>query len=680
MPQDVIPQENEEAKESNEAESKHPYDGFRGALDVDLDKAVKGDGTTLRDELSKHVTEVLSQEIRNQAPRMQEMQTWEDNYAGRKPPKQYPWPDAANVCTPLTRSNTDAIHVRLVDALFNKRKMWMIRARDPLYVGIDRQLEEALDWFQKNILKFRQKLQSPLIQCIKTGTGIVKIGWRSDKRTVYRYATTKERLNPKVRTYPLPGTKARAVKVVQTLYEGPQVYPVPREDFVISADATTIQDAYIVGFRTRVRLPQLKLKAKQGIYDKDSVEDISPGSRVDENLEGRVIRQEKDVRYTVDETMPIDVWETWLSYDVDGDGEPDDIVVTIHRESGKILRCVYNPMFLGFRPFVALVFYPREYAVDGEGVAEILANVQQEIDSLHNQRLDRLTQINSPVLFVRSGSSLEDLEVLEPGNIYVVDDELDTALREFRFSDTTFSTYQEEQMLRSDGDRAVGITPNVLGIQTAERPVAKETFANIQEANKKFKFGIDNLRIGISEIGYMLIEFFAQYRPKYKYINALTEGKKRKLTEATVEFPLEYIRDGLFIDLYASTEFINQETRRDIHMTLYSLLSDYYSKTAGMVQAILDPNVPSEFKKFLTSIIDKGDKRLDQIMKEFDQVDGESYLVNLQETIDIAGAIENSVDLRPPAPEPEPPVPPGPNPGPPGPQPPPVGAMNGPPG
>ena len=114
--------ENQPEKEpAKEAETKHSYEGFRGALDVDLSKS-DSEGVTLRDKLSKHVKEVLEQELRNQQPRLDMMKTWEDNYSGHKPPKEFPWSDSANVCTPVTRSNTDAVHVRLVDAIFNSEK------------------------------------------------------------------------------------------------------------------------------------------------------------------------------------------------------------------------------------------------------------------------------------------------------------------------------------------------------------------------------------------------------------------------------------------------------------------------------------------------------------------------------------------------------------------------------
>jgi len=153
---------------------------------------------------------------------------------------------------------------------------------------------------------------------------------------------------------------------------------------------------------------------------------LSP-DKEDEVKEGRAESQHKEIK-KIESAKPFEIWELWTSYDVDEDGEEDDIVLTFHKESGTILSGIYNPLFIGFKPFVPLVFYPHEYSIDGEGVAEILESVQYELDSLHNQKLDRLTQINNPVVFVRSGSNLEDLEYLEPGKVYVVDDELEVGI------------------------------------------------------------------------------------------------------------------------------------------------------------------------------------------------------------------------------------------------------------
>jgi hypothetical protein len=196
--------------------------------------------------------------------------------------------------------------------------------------------------------------------------------------------------------------------------------------------------------------------------------------------------------------------------------------------------------------------------------------------------------------------------------------------------------------------------------------------ALLQEMNKKFKFGIDNVRAELSEIGMMVLEMFAQYRPKYEY---MVDGGTQ-YEQKTIDFPLELLRDGLTVDLAASSELLNTEVRREINLTLYQLLSDYMTKTASMVQAILSPQVPPEFKKYLINSAKVGEKLLGQIVGDFGGWEKDDLVVPLEASVNLEKA------MAPPPPSPaRPPMPgqqrPGGPPGPGGPMPMPQGGPQG---
>jgi len=637
-------------KKANPDLSKTDIQGFRGGDPIKLDRKL-GDGTTLGERLSDFIYSLLSKELENQRPRLKSIKKWQNLYKGKKKPKSFPYPNCANLAIPITRSNTDAIFVRIIEAIFGKRKVWVVRAKRPEYVELAREVEEALDHFQRRVLKLKQKLLSPLLQAVKIGTGIVKVIPEKKVKTVYRYATEDEIRDPNVKTYDLKGTSRKVVKIVQTLYEGPNVYPVPREDFIISSDANDIQDALLVGFRTRMRYAEIELRARQGIYDEKAIENLVHPDEVDEVKKERAEGQGKELE-KIDPVKEFDIWELYLRYDVDGDGEEDDIVVTYHLESKTILRAIYNPMFSGFRPLVAFKGSPIEFSFDGEGVCEILEKVQEEIDSIHNARLDRLAQINAPIVFYRAGLGLDDF-TLEPGKVWSVDDLPDNAIKIFNWPEIYPSTEREEDRLVTYADRAVGITPAVMGVSTAERPVAAETIILREEANKKFKNMVDNIRNGVVELGYSVLEYFAQYSPTYSY----TVYESEKLVTKTVNFPIEFIRDIFEISLEASSELISQEIRRQINLTVYQLLSDYMTKVAGMVQAIVSPQVPSDFKKFLIKSAQVSATVVERILQDFDLQDAENLVVDATKTVDVNKAIATSPDLQPPQPPPGMPMP-----------------------
>ncbi len=627
-------------KGKEEEVSKGDVIGWKGGCSLPFSRKMKS-GKTLREELSAHLDELLSQELRNQEARIENIAKWQKQYKGDKPPKSFPFDKASNIAIPITRSNTDALHVRVQDTIFGYPKIVTCKAQKPEFVDIAPEVEKGLNHWLKFDVNFKEKVSPALFQCMQTGTGIIKLVAETKTRTTYRYANEEELKNQDIPKYSIEhlGSKEKIVKVVETVSTGPNIYPVDRSDFVISSEATSVDDAYLVGHRTRLRKAELKQKVTQGIYDEKEVEKITDPDKFTETQESRADSQGKELK-KIPPAEPFEVWELWTKFDVDEDGEEDDICVEFHRGSKTIPQGIYNPIFGGFRPFVAFVYSPVPFSFDGEGVCEILEKLQVGIDTLENQRIDRMTQINGPLIFVREGCGLNDYKIT-PGKVEVVDDDLESAIKIVNFASDYYSTVQEEDRLISYADRAVGLTPNVMGQGTASRPVAKETFALIQEANKKFKSGNENIRDDVGETVTKSLEMFAQYQPVYAY-----KGEKDGMPVVeTVEFPIEDLRGGLKIEVYASSEVINQELRRDATLTIYHLLSEWSTKNASMVQALCNPQVPSDFKNWLVAQYAMGVKVIKRILDDFDQRDSDDLVVELPEAFDVDKAIANSMDL-----------------------------------
>lgn len=621
---------------------------WTGGQPIDLERVMEN-GQTLEANLTAHLTIVVDQELRNQRKLIEKMRKWQNNYKGTREAKAFPSEGVANVATPITRSDVDAIFVRVFDSLTNKRRVFLMKPKgvaDDMLKDKVNAVETAFDNYLKNVVKFKEKMRSPILQAVKTGTGIVRIVHETKYKTVARYATEMERQDPTLTLYQNAQGGDPIIKDSYCLFDGPNLYPVSREDFLISSDATTIDDAYICGMGFNLRMPKVKLRAKKGIYNAKAVEKIRP-----ENTPVEPIKKDRQEAHGIDLTLPdteqtetARFHELWLSYDVDDDGEEDDIVVTWNHQAGVIVKAIYNPIFYGYRPFCDIRGNAIEFTYDGEGIAEILEPIQEEIDSLHNLRLDRLAQINLPVTLVRGGFGINDFK-LTPGKTWVLDEDLEAAVRVITFPDVYFSLDREEDRLVSYGDRSVGITPNVLGNSTAERPVAKETLANLEEANKKFKNLADAIRANFLEIGYKLLECFAQYKPKYEYYDE--NGVSQE-----VVMPMGNIRDILKLDLEVSSEQMNMEVRREMNIAKYQILSDYMTKLATMVEAFTNEQVPSDMKKFILSVNDMGVKILNDVMEDFDERSPEQVVPDLRNVMDVEKNIMQSVDLMPQQPPP----------------------------
>lgn len=607
-------------------EVREPLQEWVGGKKLDLDKKM-ADGRLLRVVLSDHFKKTLDQELKNQEQLLENIKKWNQLYKGKREKKNYPYAGVANTCSSMTRSDADAIFVRVYDAITNKRRYFLMNVVDPNAsaekVAYVKKLERAFDHYLRKEMRFKDKIRFPLLQTVKSGTGVGKIVYETKNKTIYRYATPEEKKDKDVKKFKTGGDPV--VKEVSETFAGPNVYPVAREDWVVSSDALDIDDAYMCGFRFRLRKPQVKVRAMlEDGWDRLAVSRILP-SEFPELKKQREELHGRDVEKTEYEE-PYEFWELYSKYDVDDDGQEDDIVITIHMPSGSVVDAKYNPTFYGYRPFFDLKGSPVEYTYDGEGVCEILEGTQDDVDAIRNLRLDRLAQINMPMYLVQPGVGIDNFKQ-NPGKVWVVDGNLEDSIRVVQFPDVYPSTYAEEDRLVADGDRAVGITPNVLGVSTAERPVARETFANIEEANKKFKNWTESVRSGLLELGYKLLECFAQHQPVYTYTDETGGG-------VTIEMPMGDIRNFIELELEVSSEQMNMEIRREIGIVKFQLLRDYMTGMTGIAQILASPQAPGELKKVLLSINDIGVNLMRNIIEDFGERVPEEVVLDLKKSMD----------------------------------------------
>ena len=626
-------------KPKGEDTAKSDTDFYRGGIDINLDRVMKS-GQRLEGELSAHLDEVLSQEQRNQEKLVKHIARAERQYAGRKKGKSFPWNGASNVSTQDTRKNVQILAVRVIDALFNRRKIFIVKANKPELIEDARRIETALDWFFKHIIRLKEKIMSPLLQSIKSGTGIVHVRWEQQRDTVYRYATPEELDDPGVHKYAVKGSSDKVVKDIQTYYEGPQWVSVPREDFIISSEADDIRKARLCGFRSYCTKSELRTMERNGVYRKGVADKISTDS-YDETKESRAENQGKELKPAL-ANDPIEKWTLWLNYDVDEDGEPDSVVVTYHQKSNTILKAIYNPVFTGNRPFFKLVGDPVQFSFDGDGLCNTLYPLQEAVDSIVNQRIDRGTLLNCLTTISRTGVGLDNFK-FEPGRNYTIDENpTDDVFRVVQIPDIAPSQFTEEMGLKTQMERLSFNSPALQGVSTSERPVAKETFALLEESNKGFKNRIDNFRDGLTEGAYQTLELMAQYQPKFGY----KEEIGGEWVDNSVDLPVMSLRESFDINLAASTEVLSQEVRREIGLNVFMLIRQYQTDLGGMANMLTSPQVPSDMKKVIVEANRIGVSLLRQILLDFDMPNAEELVLDLSKTVDVNKVMAASPDIQ----------------------------------
>jgi len=612
---------------------------WKGGRPVNLKKRLKS-GKTVGETLSSHLKETLDQELKNQEGVIQKIKMAHKIYKAEKGlwgARPKPW--MADVSIPVARKISDTIFVRIHDMVWNKLRIFLMSPRGTATKEENDKFsiwEKAFNNYVKNDLHLKEKMIFPTRQAVNSGTGVAKIVYETKNKTIYRYASEEDKLDTTVKKYRVPGTKETVVKEPSIVFRGPNVYPIDRARWVISSDALSIDDAYLCGFSFDRRKSQLDVFASKKIYDEDAVKKLTT-SKAGEMTEERA----KSAGQALDKTTytePYTLYELWLGFDVDGDGEEDDIVITFHRESGTILKAIYNPIFYGYRPFADMKGASQvEYTYDGEGVCEIIEGMAEELDKLHCLMLDRMKLINLPIMFARKDIGLDNYE-LEPGKIKTIDDDPQTALFIVPQPDITFSIVNEVNWLITQMEQACGITQLSLGISTAERPVAKETLMVGDEGNKKFKSWTECARSFYNETGYKLLEAMAQYQPTYEYTdeNGVLQS---------VEMPTGNIRDYLKLDLAVASEEWNMTMRREVMLMQYQLVKDYLTGAMGGVQVLTNPQAPSDAKKYIVQANDISSRLLNRIMENFESTEPDSMNVDMRVSVDVEKCIQNSVDI-----------------------------------
>ena len=604
---------------------------FLGGLPVKLNKKLES-GNSLKDTLTLKIKSELEDTLTSQDALVKSIEQINKKYRGYRAKKSYPYPKAANQAIPATLWLIETILVRVFDVIFGQKKAFLFKAKKPEFMEVASGLEDAMDWWAKNVGNLEKALFSPIMQALKVGTGIVKLDYVRKKRTVVMRATDEDILDPETQIYKDKDGNSLVKKPI-TSFDGVVLRPIDRADFFISPEATSIDDAEMVGFNFLDSHASLKRKAAQKVYDKKAVEAIikASGAESTEVQQSRSELQGKDVPSELKDREWIQ--EIYYRFDCDEDGEPDDILIHFHRRTGQILMVLYNQYFYGFRPLVDLVAYREEYSFDGYGGCLRVESMQDELDAIHNQNLDRANQINSPMYKLYTGGIENENYDIYPGKVWMC------SSPEHNFETIEWATgytsrADEEQLINFYMEKTLGVTPDTMGVPTTERPVFRDTASRLQESSKKFKFLINNLFRGINDIGKKVVMMYSQYQPSWEY-QTEGSGDEPVLRYETTDFPQEYLWDCVDICLSASKEDINVDLRREKNLQLYELLGDYFTKLTGMAQFAVAPNVPLSLRSFILEVAGVSAKLMKKIVDDTDTVDSDDIVLDMRKSLDM---------------------------------------------
>lgn len=196
-----------------------------------------------------------------------------------------------------------------------------------------------------------------------------------------------------------------------------RVEPVPPEEFLISAEAKTLEDARFVGHRQSRTLSSL---IQEG-FAEDQIKDLV----LDNDLasEEALARDTVDARASLAGSLisnaamrEVQVTECYIHVDLDGDGIAERRQITVAGPEARVLK---NEVWDGPVPFASLTPVIMPHRFYGLAMADLVKDIQLVKSTILRQYLDGLYLANNPRQEAVEANIVEPSELLtsRPGGI-----------------------------------------------------------------------------------------------------------------------------------------------------------------------------------------------------------------------------------------------------------------------
>jgi hypothetical protein len=234
-------------------------------------------------------------------------------------------------------------------------------------------------------------------------------------------------------------------------------------DFFWPGVSPTTEKAEFLIHRTWETYDSLKRKVGDGFYDYDNVEKLkwqAGTSSVPHN--SNVTQREMRLRH-VDRTWQlVEVLEYWT---------PERVITVGNR--AQVLKDRPNPLWMGRMPFIVCSGMPDAFQIPGLSIVEALAQLQEMLWTLQNQRIDVVRMLANVITLVRS--DVDDMEsfVYEPGALWLVEDPGQVGQLPIN-PEAAQITLEAEGLLKGDLQNIMGGLPMNSGVnsQTVDQSTA----------------------------------------------------------------------------------------------------------------------------------------------------------------------------------------------------------------
>jgi hypothetical protein len=431
--------------------------------------------------------------------------------------------------------------------------------------------------------KFAEKQRDFMQQDLIAGISVLKTMWQTERRDV-------PRLVP--RTIEIRDASGAVIDTIETHEEdivkdalvcddaAHEVRDV--RDFFWPPQAPNVAKAEYLIDRTWVSFDHLKRLEKQGVYEKiDEVRDAASQSALKS-----VTERERRLR-GIDRTQDVhELLEYWT---------PERVITVVDRT--VVVRDKPNKNWNGRSAFIVCSAMPDAFQIPGISVVEALAQLQNMLWTLQNQRLDVVRLLANLITVIRT--DVDDPEAFEwaPNAQWFVEDpgQVDT----LKIDPTVAQiTLQAEALLKGDLQNIMGGLPMASGAdsQTIDQQTATGMSIITTIAQRIIQSRKQHYLWAYADLSRHFLELYQQYLRDDRVVPIL--GANGAIDYRTIS-PLE-IQGGYAVTIDVTSDSLLRQERRAESQSLLQIASQ-------VQQVFAMSGAPLNLKAFMEKTLDAYD-------------------------------------------------------------------------
>lgn len=435
--------------------------------------------------------------------------------------------DGSNLFIPYIFNIVENAYPKITKSLFSVRPYipyLPVNRKDPDSSIKAENMTKLVEWELDNKMRGRLVYNEILRNTCMYGTGISKQTWKLEERKVVKRQDVAELETDPETGLTVQTTRTLPMETTEITYDAPLMQNIPLEDFFFDPYATDIDSASYVIHRYYLPMYKILDMCKQGQLSISPNElkkklDSSQGDNNQYDKSAAIGYNNKPNRKN-----EIEVLEYWT----------DDVKCLVLNQTivGLVTN---NPFWHRRKPFSKWECVPVSGEFYGIGIIEMCAQLQQELNTTRNQRIDNVAYALNRMYSILRTANIDPAQLKSRPNGFIeVDDHND--IKELDVNDVPSSAYTEETVIKNDMDVTSGVYNYTRGEPADRRETATTASILAQAGNDRFESQV--LQIGwggFSDSALQLAWLNRQYIDRQTEIVVVGDNGKEETVDISQE-------------------------------------------------------------------------------------------------------------------------------------------------